>query len=76
MYFNLIVRWTLYNLKQSSIFMFQSDCALYMIQIKDKLLYLYLNSIGGGNHRPAASHRQNKSPNVVSSTPLLCGDRH
>ena len=56
--------------------MFQSDCALYMIQIKDKLLYLYLNSIGGGNHRPAASHRQNESPNVVSSTPPLCGDRH
>ena len=45
MYFNLIVRWTLYNLKQSSIFMFQSDCALCMIQIKDKLLYLYLNLI-------------------------------
>ena len=31
--------------------------------------------VPGENHRPAASHQQTLSHNVVSSTPRLSGDR-
>ena len=50
----------------------------------ESLLYRGSHFFGGGNQRPAASHLQTLSHNVVSSTPCLSrirthnvnGDRH